>query len=899
MRSTLLITLLTLCLGMAVQGQTGSLKGTVLDELTGQPVIRAAVNVSGKMAMTDSDGLFSIDGIEAGNLMIVFNANSYEDEVLTVKFDGTELNLGVVKLRHFQNTGTESGLSDISLSVLDGDDDNFSQSASGLLSSSGDVFSSTAAYIFGPAFFRVRGLDGENQSIFMNGIPVNDIENGRASWSEWGGLNDVMRNRESVRSSNPAAFGFSTPGGASNMITRASLQRIQTKFSYSLTNRTYQHRAMFTHSTGMLPNNWALTVSASRRWGNEGFVDGTFYDAWAYFLGVERKINEKHSLGLTIYASPTRRGMQGPSVQEANDLAGTNYYNPNWGYQNGEKRNARIRNTHEPMAILNHYWDIDKDIKVNNALSFSTGTYGTTALNWYNAADPRPDYYRYLPSYALSEDIKQEITDLWKTDPSVSQVNWDRLYQINYLSNLDGKSARYIVEDRRTDQTNMAFTSNLRWDITSNMLITAGLEAKKYKGNHYKTIDDLLGADYWLDVDQFAERDFSADTIKLQNDLDNPNRKVVKGDKFGYNYDILQDNARAWSQAELSLDMIDLYAGLSYTYTQFWRDGHMRNGRAPENSLGESERNTFNDVGAKTGATFKFTSRHFIEVNGMYMTRAPFARNSFLSPRTHDKVVDGITSEKIMSSDLTYYMRYPFLNMRLTLYHTIYDDVAEINSFYHDELRTFVNHAMTNISKTHQGLEFGAEVKLTGSWSVQGVAALGNYRYTDRADATISFDNGSRPDTSATVYINNFYVPGSAQTAASLGLKYAGPGFLFFNINGNFFDNSYLDFNPERRTTGAIANLGPGDPLIAAITHQEKAPSAFTLDASLGKSWRIDSYFLNLNVSISNILDNREFITSGFEQNRFDFETKNVGKFPPKYFYYYGRTFFINLGFRF
>ncbi|MDO9510271.1 MAG: hypothetical protein Q7J34_00805 [Bacteroidales bacterium] len=899
MRSTLLITFLALFLGANVFAQSDVLRGRVVDELTDQALNQASVSTNGKIAMTDNDGLFSLTDVGAGNLLIVILADGFDEEVITVKYNGGSLDLGTIKLRHLQNAVAESGLSEISMSVLDGDDDNFSQSSSGLLSSSGDVFSSTAAYIFGPAFFRVRGYDGENQSIYMNGVPVNDIENGRASWSEWGGLNDVMRNRESVRSMNPTAFGFSTPGGASNILTRASLQRKQSKFSYSLTNRTYQHRAMFTHSTGMMANNWAFSFSGSRRWGNEGFVEGTTYDAWAYFLGVERKINANHSIGLTVYASPTRRGMQGPSVQEACDLAGTNYYNPNWGYQNGEKRNARIRNTHEPMAILNHYWDVTPDMKINNALSFSTGTYGTTALNWYNAADPRPDYYRYLPSYALDDGVKQTITDLWQTDPSVSQINWDRMYQINYLSNLDGKSARYIIEDRRTDQTNMAFTSNMRWDVNSKTLITAGIEVKKYKGNHYKTVDDLLGSEYWLDVDQFAERDFSADTTLLQNDLDNPNRKVTVGDRFGYDYDILQNNAKAWAQAEYKLDMIDLYGGMSYTFTEFWRDGHMRNGRAPLTSYGESEKSTFNDVGAKGGATFKITSRHFIEANGMYMTRAPYARNSFVSPRTGNQLVTGLTNEKIMSTDLTYFMRYPFLNVRMTLYHTIFDDATEINSFYHDELRTFVNHVMTNISKTHQGIEFGAELKVTSSWSVQGVAALGNYRYTDRANATISFDNGSRPDTSAIVYINNFYVPGSAQTAASVGLKYAGPGFLFFNLNANYFDNSYLDFNPERRTVGAISNLGPGDPLIAEITQQEKAPSAMTLDASIGKSWRIDSYYLNLNVSVTNILDNRDFVTSGFEQNRFDFVDKNVNKFPPKYFYYYGRTFFINLGFRF
>jgi len=108
----------------------------------------------------------------------------------------------------------------------------------------------------------------------------------------------------------------------------------------------------------------------------------------------------------------------------------------------------------------------------------------------------------------------------------------------------------------------------------------------------------------------------------------------------------------------------------------------------------------------------------------------------------------------------------------------------------------------------------------------------------------------------------------------------------------------YLDFNPERRTLEAINMLGPGDTLINAITRQQKLDGGFTLDASLGKSFKIKNYFVNINFSVSNILNNQNLITNGYEQMRFDFDTKNVNKFQPKYFYALGRTFFLNLSFR-
>jgi len=895
----LLISSLMIAWAAMLFAQQPQITGTILDEQTGQPLAGATVKVQNTAGVSDEEGRYSLEGLAPGRLSLWFEANGYEPYSRIAEFKGEAVDLGVTRLRPMSVVASESGLSEILLSMIDSDDDIRSQAGSGLLSASADVFSSTAAYTFGPLFFRTRGYDNENLAVYMNGMMVNDPENGRASWSEWGGLNDATRNKEIVNGLGLANFTFGNLGGSTNIITRPSMHRRQSKFTYSLSNRTYAHRLMYTYSSGLRSDGWAFTFSGSRRWGNEGFIAGVFYDAWAYFASAEKKLNEQHSLAITVYGAPTRRGQQGPAVQEAYDLAGSNFYNPNWGYQNGEKRNARVKNFHEPMIMLNHYGKLSENLQWNNGVAFSFGYNGGTALNWYKSADPRPDYYRYLPSYATDEISKDLITQAWAQDENTSQIDWNRLYQVNYLSNLSGQGARYIIEDRRDDQQQLVLNSTVKYLVNDNLTVTGGIQFRNYKGSHFKTIEDLLGSNYWLDVDQFAERDFTGDTLKPQNDLDNPNRKVTEDDVFGYNYNIHQLLSQVWAQGEFNFENVEFYAGLSYTGQQFYRDGKMRNGRHPENSFGESEKYIFNDISLKTGGMYKLTGRHFIQVNGMYMTRAPFIRNAFLSARTRADVLPQMISEKIVSGEASYIMRYPFANMRFTAYHTIFDDQSEINSFYHDEFKTFVNHVMTGISKTHQGIEFGAEVKITSVLSVQAVASIGNYRYTNRPMATIAYDNGSKPDTTQRIYIKNFFVPGTPQTATSLGLKYAGPGFLFMNINANYFDRNYVDFNPERRTSAAIANLGPGDPLIQTITQQKKLPDAFTLDASIGKSWRFGDYFLNLNFSITNILDNQNVVTTGFEQLRFDFTNKDINKFPPKYFYAYGRTFFLNLGFRF
>jgi hypothetical protein len=875
--------------------------GKLLNSSDGSALSGWQAKINNFVAVTDNGGEFSLAGVPSGVYQIDFSKNGYKPSSLPLKVDGKDLKLDFKILVVSSDADAESGISEVSLNTLETDDETKDQNISGLLQSTNDPFLSTAAYTFGPLYFRTRGYDSENQLVYMNGIPVNDGENGRASFSEWGGLNDVMRQKDFSNGMSPATFSFGGLAGATNILSRASLQRKQDKLSYSFSNRAYQHRLMFTHSTGMMKNGWAYSFSLSRRWAEEGYVEGTFYDAYGIFASVEKKLNNAHSLALTAYAAPTRRGQQGGSTQEVYQLTGTNYYNPNWGYQNGEKRNARVKRFTEPEIILNHIWKIDEKAKLTTGLGYSFGYNGTSGLNWYNASDPRPDYYRYLPSYFTDPAIVSAMTSEWKSNTSLSQIDWDKLYNINYLFNSEGKQARYILEENRIDQTQLSFTSQYNRQLNDHINFVTGIELSKYTGKHFKVLQDLLGGSYWVDIDQFAQRDVNTgllvDPSSLQNDLNNPNRQIMEGDRFGYDYDIHKDFYQYWANTSFTYNKFDGFLAAQVSSTSFWRHGNMKNGRFPDSSYGEGEKNDFLNFGIKGGLTYKISGRQFLVFNAGFLTRAPFMRNVYVSPRTRDGVIPDITSEKISSVDLSYIIRYPKVSARVTVYQTNFKDQTEINSFYHDDYLTFVNQSMYHINKVHQGVEFGAEIKASPSISVVPVVSIGNFRYTNRPDATISFDNGSKPDTNEVIYCKNFFVSGTPQTAMSLGFKYF-RNYWFGNLNFNYFDQMYLDFNPERRTSYAISNLGSGDPLISQITKQERLDAGGTIDLSIGKSWKIKKYYINLNFSISNILDNQEIITGGYEQSRFDFATKNINKFPPKYYYSFGRTYFLNIGFR-
>ncbi len=799
----------------------------------------------------------------------------------------------------------------ITLTDSDFDSDNQSQDISGLLSASKDVYVNTAGYTFGQARFRIRGYDNQNSYVLINGIYVNDAETGRPAYGNWGGLNDVMRNKVVSSGLVFSDYSFGGIGGATNIITRASKQRPGSSISYSSANKSYRNRVMITHSTGLMDNGWAFTFSGSSRWAQEGYVQGSFYEAYSYFLAVEKKINDHHSFGLTFMGSPSRRGKSSVGTAEVYELTGDNFYNSNWGYQNGVKRNAKVGTYHQPRTMLSHYWDINPKMKLTTSVSYMFGRAGSTALNWYDAADPRPDYYRNFPSYYEEDEYEyQYLTGMWQTSETFRQLDWDAFYDANRKNlytvenvggedgvDVTGNRAKFIVEDRRYDINRFDFSTLFSQELSEKSRLIAGVTYMSNKTHNYKLVEDLLGGDWWLDIDQFAERDFDDEYI-IQSDVDNPNSIVQQGDLFGYDFVMNTNKTNVFAQTEAKLSKIDLFCGIDLSYTEFWRTGNMRNGKFPAASFGNSPTQKFFNYGVKGGLNLKITGRNFVLLNAAYLTRAPFVRDAFVSPRTRSHVVDNLTSEKIYSADLGYYYRSPYLQFKLTGFYTQFLDGIKSTSFYHDELRTFVNYAMTGVDKVHYGGELGIEAKLSSTVTATFVSGYGKYLYSSRPNVTIAQDNSSEVlAENRTVYIKNYHIGSMPEFAASLGGKYSAPKYWFFGINANYFAESYVNINPEKHTVEALDIYVDSDPQLESILEQEKLDPGFTIDIWGGKSWRINDYSVGFTLSVNNILDNTDLVTNGFEQYRFD--NTDINKFPNKYFHLYGRSYFLNLYFRF
>jgi hypothetical protein len=909
---------LFLLLSQATYAQNATLTGSVRDADNDSPLIDASVVVSGtgKLAASGVGGMYSIENIPAGTYTLVVSYNGYlPQDVRVIVRGGKEVRTDI-RLHRDQNAANSSTATEIPTVTLEEAEAETEGSGevANLLNANRDVYQQISGFGWGNFRFRERGYDSDHFPLFLNGVSINDPETGYAFYGEIGGLNDVLRNRESSIGLAPTEFTFSEIGGATRLDTRASLQRKQVRATYAKSNRTYTDRVMLTMNTGLMPGGWAVSVSGSRRWGQEGYFDGTFFDGYSYFVSVDKKMGRKHGLNLTFLGAPSKRGKSADSFEEMFDLAGTHRYNPNWGYQNGEKRNAAVGHANQPIGILRYDWTPQAGTSVTLSVLGQAGKRGDTRLDWNDASNPAPDYNRRLPSAIPDPILSAQWADALRKDINLRQLDWNRFYDensrnITTINNADGiagntvtgKRAQYIIEDQRADSKELGFNAMLNQQLNVRSKIQAGASYRWYTGQNFNVVDDLLGADFWYDNNRFAAQEFPGQPDKEQNDLQNPNNVVRKGDIFGYNYDENIRNGNTWFQITTDLRHFQLFFGGEIGLDQFWRTGKMQNGRFAENSLGDSDKQSFNTYGVKGGVTYKVNGRNYLYANGYVGTKAPQFRDIFLSPRNRNDVVPGVDPSTLQSIEGGFIHRAPNLRARLTGYLTAFKNEVESNMFFAPLLGQFSTYVRTGVDKEHMGLEGAIEWKPLTSWVFTGAVNAGYYHYTSRPLLYASADNtGLVSLDSISVYQKNLLVPRTPQTTANLGLKYEGKQFWFASLSLNWADNFWFNFDPTRRRAESVLGLEPGSSIWNTIINQRKAPAAYTLDFYGGKSWKINKIFLNLNIGVNNILDNKNIIVSGREAylTSFGREFDNEQLYSHEVQYAPGLNYFISLGVR-
>lgn len=792
--------------------------------------------------------------------------------------------------------------------------ENIDADAAPVLNAVRDPVKSVIAFQFSALRFQQKGLGSNYSVVTVNGVPMMDPATGTGLWSNWSGLNDVFRINETGNGLQQNSYAVAAMGESSNMDIRASKQRPQTSFGYGFSNRSFSHRIMLTHSTGMHKNGWAFSISGSGHYTTMATIPGTFNDGLSYFISIDKKISDRHLLSLAIFGAMNSSGKHSAILKESESLTGNTLYNPNWGYQNGRVRNANIAGQHQPVILLTYEYRFSNQKFLQTSVAVSQGYKNSTGLDWYHAPDPRPDYYRYLPSFQTNILLKDQVAAAIQNDVNNRQVNWDELYNVNRMSvekifdadgiagnTVSGKRARYIVENRVTQTKRIYFSGTYHGRFGDAAFFDMGLNMQMQASNYYKTISDLLGADFYVNWNQFAELDFPNDMNAMQNDLAHPNRILKKGDRFGYDYKMVYTRGLAWMQAMVSRRRFNFYLGAEMSVTRFWRVGNTNNGLFPQNSMGESKRNIFLNNSVKTGLSYAINGRQSLYFSASALTRPPNYDNVFVSPRTRNTQQDNAVSENGISGEIGYVLQAPKIKFRATGYYLVLRNGMDVLSFYHDAYNSFVNYAISGIGQTHCGFETGLEVELLHGFSLQAVAVNGTSYFNSRQFAVVTADNTSSEIEKVLIYAKNYKAGSAPQAAYSLGFNYRNSSRWFLNINTNFFDQQWMGWNPIRRTAEAVFPLDPNSEKGMQLLQQERMPPQYLVNLFLSHPFNIGRKKIHQwvwNIGINNLLNKKDMVISSYEQLRFDFDNKDANKFPPKYLYGSGLNFLISMVYR-
>lgn len=910
-----------------VFAQNVTVTGTIVDKDSKKPIPEATITISELRVITSTDGngVFKFTAQKSGTFNATISTNGINEFLVMIVVGDGNSTLPVIEIDGLRGILDVPVMDNAGLSMEDAASDDGVGTASGqnvasILSASRDPFLSAASFGWGSYFFSIRGLESEQHEQYLNGIPMNDLENGRVAYNSYSGLNDVFRGRTFNLGLASNEYAFGGYGLNSYIDASASSQRAQTRISYASTNRNYRNRLMLTHSSGMNKKGWAYSFSLSKRWAEHGPIKGTYYNAYGYFASIEKK-HKNHNINLMAFGAPIERGKNGPTTAEAFELAGTTYYNPYWGYQDGEVRNSRVFKTHMPMFILSDKWNISNNTKLSAAVSYQKGESSTSTFDWYNAADPRPDYYRYLPSWEgidkKNPQLEQLLRDKIMANPDEHlQVDWDRIYNVNYFNQRTGDGrASYILGADVKNSRKIASNINLQHLVNDNITFNTGLTYQNQKTKNYRRVEDLLGSSYWLNINQFAERDFKANPNISQLDLNNPNQRKEVGDTYGYNFNFDLRTVAFFTQAVFKYNRFDFFVAHEIGNSVMQRDGQYQSGLYPSNSFGKSEQLNFNTNRSKAGVTYKINGRNYVYANGAVGTKAPFADDVFVSTRTRNQVVENPKVERIRSAEVGYLLRSPNLKTRISGYVTESKDGVDIKRYYNGDARSFVNMVLQGINKRSTGIEIGSEIKLSPSVTLSLAANIGQAFYTSRASFTEYIDNDTLQEAATslipeydTAYIANYHIPKGPQTSFQANLFYKSPKYWFGSINFNYMSGKWLDVAPTARSVEGVGTIDRTSATYQALVGQEKVEPYFTLGAFVGKSFKLNKYFekasnsmyLFLNLGLNNILDNREIVLYGFENLRQgSVDEDQLRAFDNRYAHSLGFQYYLNISFTF
>ena len=679
------------------------------------------------------------------------------------------------------------------------------------------------------------GFSSQNVAVMINGVPVNDMENGAVYWSNWAGLSDVTSAMQVQRGLGASKVAVPSIGGTINIISKSTDATQGGVVRMSTGNNGYQKYGM-TLSTGMMDNGFAVTASAAKVSG-EGYVDGLQFEGVNYFLNVSKQLNDSHKLSFnaigTIQEHGQRYNRRTIAQYRATEQGGKRF-NPDWGYRNGKIENSSFNFYHKPQISLNHDWIISEKSFVTTSLYASFGSGGgrrTRGTKFTNDA------------YRLG-DVDQPI-------------DYDLIAAENTANGANGATDIFAASKNAHEW--YGILSTLKTELSETITLSGGIDARSYVGSHWYEVTDLLGGQYYYNDD--LDEKTGGQALKV-------------GDRFNKDYDGKVGRYGVFTQLEYSKNDLSVFFSSSVSNSVYSKLDRMSFGA--ENR--ESEEASFIGYSNKGGANYNIDEKQNVFANIGYFSRAPIADNVFNSDYDVD-LYEGALNEKVFSVELGYGFKTQLFSANVNLYNTSWIDRFMTFSLPGAD-GEFITSNVVGLDALHQGIELDFLFRPIDKLAITGMASLGNWKWKDDASATTFNDTTGELIGSETIYAKGLKVSDAAQTTFALGLKYDLLEKTNISLDYNYAGDNYATMNVTGKTDEADSGVNTW-----------QLPNYSLFDLGLRHGFEISGLDSTLSANMNNIFD-VDYISDANNGSSSDYDTAQV-------YYGAGRAFSLGLKVKF
>lgn len=612
---------------------------------------------------------------------------------------------------------------------------------------------------------------------------------------------------------------------------------------------------------------WSMSLYASGRLGNDLYIDGVNQNSVDAALRLSHESASGGQFSVVALLQSGERGLRYGSTEEAFTLTRNRLYNPSWGYQAGEKRNSRVRRDTSPYLMLSFSADLGATTRMTLSAGGGFDSRSYSSLGWYDASTPRPDNYRYMPSYYANPAVAAAVAEEWRAgNEKYTQIDWDELYQRNRYS---ARGAIYALEDRVAQNLQSEVALRFKSELNPSLSLHYALRARLLSSRNFKQMRDLLGALYHTDIDYFLLDD---DTFshKTDNDVRNPAHRIVEGDKFGYDYALAENSLSAEFGLRYSVGRWAVCADAAISRERYYRKGFFEKELyAGSRSYGRSDVVNFSPYALRATLSYAIASQHHLQLGLLHSATSPESDDLFLNPQYNNRLTDNLTLQCHSSAEVNYRLSTPVVESSVTVFAAISTAERQVFRAYDDLSATYCDVDIEGLATLRYGVEAAVRVKLSRNLSADATLAVGHYAYNNNPTVTLYSDvDNSVISSHSRSYMSGCRVGGAPQIASTLGLEYLTYRGWAISCSAQVAAMRYVDASVIRRTERVARQASVSEEIYRSFLSQRRLNDVFTLDASVSRWFNIGQHRLSLTLSVRNLLGRDDIVYGGYESSR-------------------------------